>query len=78
MFIERSILVSTGDVLRPDRVVVKGKATTIVEFKTGVFDEKHILQTKEYLTVLKSMQPENNLKALLIYLGDTPECIAVE
>jgi hypothetical protein len=24
------------------------------------------------------MQPENNLKALLIYLGDTPECIAVE
>jgi len=78
VYIERNILLSTGAVLRPDRVVVKEKATTIVEFKTGVFDEKHILQTKEYLTVLKSMQPENNLKALLIYLGDTPECIAVE
>jgi hypothetical protein len=78
VYIERNILLSTGAVLRPDRVVVKGKSITIVEFKTGITDEKHILQTREYLSVLKSMQPENTINALLIYLGDTPECIAVE
>lgn len=78
VYIERSILLSTGAVLRPDRVVVKGQSTTIVEFKTGVADQKHTAQTQEYLKILKAMQPENKLNALLIYLGDTPQSIAVE
>lgn len=78
VYIERSILLSTGAVLRPDRVVVKGNSVTIVEFKTGVASEKHILQTREYLNALKLMQPENNVNALLIYLGENQDCIAIE
>ncbi len=70
-FIERSILCSNGEVLRPDRVVRHGNTSTIVEYKSGAQNDKHKKQIKQYLETLREMQSGEEIRALLVYLGET-------
>lgn len=78
VYIERNLLLSDGTTLRPDRVVVQGKTTTLVEYKSGAKKPKHIEQTNQYLGVLKTMQPQTIYKAMLVYLSNPVEIIEVD
>jgi len=64
---ERIISTQEGKRLIPDRIVFKGKKTTVIDYKTGVFDRKHEEQVNRYASLLQEMNFEVD-KKLLVYL----------
>ena len=52
---ESEIVLPSGEVLRPDRVLLKGKEAIIIDFKSGKPHKKHETQVLEYANVLKIM-----------------------
>ncbi|RXK52196.1 UvrD-helicase domain-containing protein [Aquirufa rosea] len=52
---EQEILMSNGQILRPDRVIKKNNALVVVDYKTSHKKEEHISQVKNYCEVFKSM-----------------------
>jgi ATP-dependent exoDNAse (exonuclease V) beta subunit len=72
---EREILTAEGDVLRPDRVVLKPHETLVVDYKTGVKHESHRAQVLRYKDEIAKMGYPN-VKACLLYL-QPPELIEV-
>jgi ATP-dependent exoDNAse (exonuclease V) beta subunit len=61
-----------GQVLRPDRVNLKGKEAYLIDYKTGVASSKHIQQIEDYTQALRSLE-FNVKKRLLVYIGNTIE-----
>ncbi len=51
---EKEFVNSNGEILRIDRLTKKGNNFTIIEFKTGEFENSHILQIKKYLSLIPS------------------------
>ncbi len=54
-------------VLRPDRIVIKNKEATIIDYKTGIIEENHSLQLNLYSAALLAMGYEIKEK-ILIYI----------
>ncbi len=52
---EREILTATGISLRPDRIALKGREATIIDYKTGKPSPSHKEQITQYADVLKEM-----------------------
>jgi ATP-dependent helicase/nuclease subunit A len=52
---EAGILLPSGTTLRPDRVIIKDKAATIIDFKFGQENPEHAGQVKRYGKQLKEM-----------------------
>ncbi|MDX2246267.1 MAG: UvrD-helicase domain-containing protein [Bacteroidia bacterium] len=52
---EAEMVTSEGKVLRPDRVMLKGKAAMIVDYKTGQPNTRHNKQVREYVSALEEM-----------------------
>ena len=65
---ERNILSPTGEVLRPDRLVIKDNLVTIIDYKTGAFQQTHQSQMEEYENILNEMGYKT-LKKILIYIN---------
>ena len=65
---ERNILSPSGEVLRPDRLNFNGDKVTIIDYKTGAFQESHKHQMEQYEQVLKEMG-YTTLKKILIYIN---------
>ncbi len=65
---ERNILSPSGEVLRPDRLNFKEDNVTIIDYKTGSFQNSHQLQMEQYEQVLKEMG-YTTLKKILIYIN---------
>ena len=72
---EREIMTSTGQIIIPDRLVItQAKCAVIIDYKTGVYYDKHQQQLENYASIIKHMgykidkkilvyiQPELNLK----------------
>jgi len=55
VFNEKEILLPDGASLRPDRIVLIGKEATIIDYKTGSPDTKHIRQIKLYASAVAHM-----------------------
>jgi ATP-dependent exoDNAse (exonuclease V) beta subunit len=56
IFKERSLLCGSGEVLRPDRVVVEGERATVIDFKFGESERaSHHQQVGEYMKQLSLM-----------------------
>lgn len=61
--------VVTGDVLRPDRVVLYPDRTLLVDYKTGIdMGDEHSLQVQKYCRALRAMQLPN-VSGHLLYLA---------
>lgn len=69
---ETDILVNGGKVLRPDRVIMKGKDAIVIDYKTGNEKEEHKRQIEQYAETLEQMGFSNVLKYLL-YINDEYE-----
>tara|TARA_R110002049_G_scaffold28018_1_gene96093 strand:- start:140613 stop:143738 length:3126 start_codon:yes stop_codon:yes gene_type:complete len=73
---EKDILTETGSLLRPDRIVIKGKKATIIDYKTGKKNAKHHEQIYAYASALETMGylVENKI---IVYIEEnvTPEFI---
>ncbi len=52
---EADILLKNNTVLRPDRLVFKENNVTIIDYKTGLENKKHIEQILEYKKEIEKM-----------------------
>jgi CRISPR/Cas system-associated exonuclease Cas4 (RecB family) len=66
---EAAIILPDGHILRPDRVVIRGKEAVVIDYKTGRPKENHKVQIQQYAEVLKRMGYEVR-KSILAYLDD--------
>jgi len=57
---EAGIILNSGKVRRPDRVMIKGNNAIVVDYKFGaVKNDKYRIQVRTYLHDLKQMGYEN-------------------
>jgi len=66
---EASILLPEGSLLRPDRVILKENEAVILEFKTGLPEDKHDKQLISYAEALEKMGFEKVMR-LLVYINE--------
>lgn len=67
---ERDIIGKSGIMYRPDRLIInKQNQVTILDYKTGAPDKKHILQLEAYKNVLMEMS-FTVPKKILVYIND--------
>jgi hypothetical protein len=67
---EAGILTPDGSVYRPDRVVFYQGETIIMEFKTGMPEEKHRKQLDNYGDLLVQMG-YSGIRKLLVYIDES-------
>ncbi len=60
-FNEKEFVSKKGEILRPDRIVIKNNTVFVIEYKTGTEDEEHKRQLRRYLKLFK------NAKGILYY-----------
>ncbi|HLV69353.1 MAG TPA: 3'-5' exonuclease, partial [Xanthomarina sp.] len=67
---ERDIIGKSGIMYRPDRLIInKQNQVTILDYKTGAQDRKHIVQLEAYENVLLEMNFKVS-KKILVYIND--------
>ena len=70
---ERDIITKDGLILRPDRLMTdQQNRAVIIDYKTGVFDKKHLQQLEIYADTINEMGLKV-IKKLLIYINDVLE-----
>lgn len=70
IYTEKEILMDTGEVLRPDRIVIWDNQACIIDYKTGKENtSKYQRQMKDYELALEKMGYQN-IKKLLVYVED--------
>ena len=69
VFLETSILCSDGKIYRPDRVVIHDtNHASLIDYKTGKEDKKHIKQIKKYEDVLFQLGYKK-IQGYIVYLS---------
>ncbi|MES2387401.1 MAG: UvrD-helicase domain-containing protein [Bacteroidota bacterium] len=66
---ESQVMLPKGEMLRPDRVLLRDNRAVVIDFKTGSRNNKHSLQVKRYMDLMLQMgytKPEG----WLVYLSD--------
>jgi CRISPR/Cas system-associated exonuclease Cas4 (RecB family) len=66
---EREIILPTGELLRPDRVLINDGHAIVIDFKTGKENKSHEVQLKRYAEVLEQMN-YNPVEKYLVYLSE--------
>lgn len=68
--IEMEIATFSGEVLRPDRIIIEENLTTIIDYKTGrENNKKYSKQLLKYQEAMTNMG-YSNIKSLLVYIDD--------
>jgi RecB family exonuclease len=73
---EQEILTTSGQSLRPDRIVLDGKQATVVDYKTGKPSPKHKEQIANYADVLREMDFEIK-QSIIVYIDQEIDPIFV-
>lgn len=66
--VENEILLKSGQILRPDRVILKEKRVDIIDFKTGIESAEHKKQIIQYAEILEQMG-YTEISKYLLYLN---------
>jgi len=66
---ETELLLSNGDLIRPDRVVINDGLLTIIDYKTGDEKEEDYIQLKEYKEAF-SLLGYDTIETKIIYIGE--------
>ncbi|MCX6291464.1 MAG: PD-(D/E)XK nuclease family protein, partial [Bacteroidetes bacterium] len=66
---EREIILPGGEIIRPDRVLVRDGHAIVIDFKTGKELPSHAAQVTRYADVLLSMN-YRSVKKYLLYVND--------
>lgn len=67
--IEREITLPSGEILRPDRVLIKDKKAVVIDFKTGKVEDKHQHQVNKYAQELSKMG-YSPIEKYILYTSD--------
>jgi len=76
VFTEREIITEEKHILIPDRLIFDNNNVSIIDYKTGKPEKKHVIQVENYATVLKQMNFRVTEK-LLVYIDEKIEVIEV-
>jgi len=69
-YIERELIHATGEILRPDRIIIQKERTIIIDYKTGQKNiKKHTSQILKYAEALSDMG-YSSIKKILVYLDN--------
>ena len=68
VYAERSILLSSGALWRPDRVMVRGDEAVVLDFKIGQPLDSHHKQVARYMEVVQSIG-YRNVRGYLLYVS---------
>lgn len=66
---EEEILLSNGNILRPDRLIIKENEVTIIDYKTGLENNADKKQILEYKTEIENMGYKV-IECLLVYINN--------
>ena len=69
VFNEHEIVTNDKRILIPDRINFSENSVTIIDYKTGEFSKKHLLQINEYSELLIEMNYKIN-KKILVYIDE--------
>lgn len=78
IYTERSLMDEEGNIHRPDRVAINGNALWIVDYKTGMPNDKHREQLRRYIHKIKAVEKGKEVNAMLVYLKAQPEITIVQ
>ena len=67
---EMDIHTYDGRIIRPDRYAETPQGTILIDYKTGSEHAQYFTQLRDYMSALMQMNPNQNIKAYLVYLGD--------
>ena len=67
---EMDIHTSAGKMIRPDRYAETPQGTILIDYKTGKAYEKYYEQLRNYMGAIIKMNPMQQIKAYLVYIGD--------
>lgn len=73
---EQPILLKTGNISIPDRVVIVNNVATIIDYKTGTYSPSHEQQVIGYAMALQEMDYKID-KKILIYLSEEIKIVEV-
>lgn len=74
---ESEIIDEQGHLHRPDRVVLKDEALSIIDYKTGDRDEKHLKQIRTYGSLFSKLGYQT-IQLLLVYINDTVDVVEIK
>lgn len=67
---ERAVLLGSGKIKIPDKVLIKGDHAVVIDFKTGRESKEYEKQIKEYIGILQKMGYKN-VKGFLAYIEES-------
>ena len=74
---EMDIHTYDGRIIRPDRYAETPKGTILIDYKTGKAHEEYFNQLRDYTSALMQMNPMQQIKAFLVYIGDEVKVVEV-
>ena len=75
---EKEIMTQRGEFRRIDRLVVTDSTVEVIDYKTSPEEkDAHVMQVKEYMSLLKDIYPGKDITGAILYL-DTLTLLPVE
>ncbi len=71
---EKDIILSNGQLIRPDRLAIKDNEAIIIDYKTGAVNNKYEQQLQLYTTQLEMMGYKVS-KKILVYINENIDVI---
>ena len=65
-------------IIRPDRYAETKNGTILIDYKTGKAHEEYYNQLRDYMGAIIQMNPMQQIKAYLVYIGDDVEVVEVK
>lgn len=71
VYTEREIVTKSGETKRLDRLVIKKDECGIFDYKSShESSDKHEIQMREYISIMKDIKPKHRTKGFIVYLDD--------
>ena len=74
---EMDIHTSDGRIIRPDRYAETPNGTILIDYKTGKEHEQYFNQLRDYMNAIIQMNPMQQIKAFLVYIGDDVKVVEI-
>lgn len=74
---EMDIHTYDGRIIRPDRYAETKDGIILIDYKTGKAHEEYYNQLRDYMSAIIQMNPMQQIKAFLVYIGDEVKVVEV-
>ena len=75
---EMDIHTYDGRIIRPDRYAETKNGTILIDYKTGKAHEEYYNQLRDYMSAIIQMNPMQQIRAFLVYIGEEVKVVEVK